>query len=241
MRIGRRVLGAAAVLAGAAGLVLGHAALGPLAVVVHAGDAVLILGGIGINLHGRWAACAAIALVAYFAVSLALAAPRLASEWPQWVTGQDVAEILAMGIGPLLAWRMLAGANEGAADRIGEIARRLFGVCLLVFGISHVVYLKFTASLVPAWLPPSQVFWAWATGAAHIAAGLAILSGVMARRAAMLATAMFALFGLMVWLPAVLHAPGSRDAWHETGVNWLLVGAAWCVADWLGRDARKAG
>ena len=44
--------------------------------------------------------------------------------------------------------------------------------------------------MLPQWLPPTQEFWAYATGVAHIAAGLAILTGVQARPAAILLTAM---------------------------------------------------
>ena len=240
MRIGTRVLGAAAVLAGAVGLAFGHAGSGPLSLMVHAGDVVLVLAGIGINLGRRWALWAAVALALYFAVSLALKAPHLPRGWKSWGSWQDIAETTAVGMGAVIAWALLSRSGGGAPGRVGEVARRVFGLCLVVFGISHFVYLKFTASLVPAWVPPSQTAWAWATGAAHIGAGLAILSGVLARPAAALATAMFALFGLMVWLPAVAHAPSSHDAWSETGVNWLLVAAAWCVTDWLGRTGRRA-
>ena len=31
--------------------------------------------------------------------------------------------------------------------------RLMFGLCLLVFGAAHFAYAKYTASLVPAWLP----------------------------------------------------------------------------------------
>ena len=234
MNIGTRVLGAAAVLAGAVGLAFGHSGAGPLSLMVHAGDVVLVLAGIGINLDRRWAVCAAIALVAYYAVALALKLPHLAHGWNSWGSWQELAETTAVAMGVAIAWAMLAGPGGGAPGRIGDGARRVFGLCLVVFGISHFVYLKYTASLVPAWAPPSQTLWAEATGAAHIAAGPAVLSGVLARPAAGMATAMFALFGLLVWLPAVLHTPTSHSAWSETGVNWLLVAAAWCVTDWLG-------
>src|SRR5690606_1245936 len=80
------------------------------------------------------------------------------------------------------------------AARLAQAGRTIFGVCALFFGGAHFVYLNLTAPLVPEWLPPSQTFWAYATGAAHIAAGLAILTGVQARRAAILLTIMFASF-----------------------------------------------
>jgi uncharacterized membrane protein len=215
-----------------------HQVWTPVAWVVHLGDVVLVLAGIGINLRGRWATCSAIALAIHSAVSLAMRAPHWVKGWNVWGTWEDVAETAAVGLGAVIAWRMLAGKDRG--DGIGGTAQRLLGLCMVVFGISHYVYLNLTTPFVPKWLPPSVVFWAYATGAAHIAAGLAIISGLLARRAAQLATLMYALFGLIVWLPQVIKAPTSHDNWSETSVNWLLVGAAWCLADWLGRPARNA-
>ncbi len=239
MEVGRRVYGLAAILIGVVGLAFRHwapggASLGQLA--GYGGDALLILGGVTINLGRRTAGCAALALAAYFAISAAVQlAPALLHAWKVWVTWQGLAEALAMSMGGLVAWSLLGKDDDPGRARVAGIAMRVFGLCLLVFGVSHVVYLKFTASLVPAWLPPSQAFWAYATGAAHIAAGLAILSGVRARLAAILLTAMFVIFGLLVHLPSVIRDPHSHANWSENGVNLALVGAAWCVADWLRR------
>jgi uncharacterized membrane protein len=233
MQLGRRVLGLAAVLAGVVGLAFGPAGHVPPPLAMF-GDAVLILGGIGINLSGRIAVCAALALIGYFAVNLGLHIPKVAHAWKVWVAWQDLAETAAMAGGAAIAWAMLS--KQATAARSGEFGRMLFGLCCLVFGISHFVYLKATAPLVPHWLPLSGVVWAYATGAAQIAAGLSVLTGVLRRLATMLLTVMYAGFGLLVWLPATMAAPRSHDAWSETAVNWLLTGAAWCVADWSRRE-----
>ena len=239
MAVGRRVYGLAAILIGIVGLVFrhwgpGHVSL--LQVLNSASDVLLILGGAAINLGRRLSGCAALALAAVFAISAGVQlAPALPHAWKVWVTWQGLAEPLAMSMGGLLAWSLLGKDDDPRRARVAGIAMRVFGLCLLVFGVSHFVYLKFTASLVPAWLPPSQAFWAYATGVAHIAAGLAILSGVRARLAAILLTAMFVIFGLLVHLPSVIRDPHSHANWSENGVNLALVGAAWCVADWLRR------
>ena len=104
-------------------------------------------------------------------------------------------------------------------------------VCLLVFGASHFVYADFTAAMIPRWIPPGGLFWAWATGIAHIAAGLALLSGRMMTLAARLLTAMFAGFIALLLAPLAAADPSSHIAWCMLAVTLALTGVAWTVAD----------
>jgi hypothetical protein len=100
-------------------------------------------------------------------------------------------------------------------------------------------YRSLTAPLVPRWLPPSQEFWGYATGVAHIAAGVAIATGVQARLAAVLLTVMYAAFTPLVLAPLLLADPSNLGAWAENAVSLALTGVAWVVADSLvGRGRR---
>ena len=195
--------------------------------------ALLILGGLAVNLP-RVAAIGAVLLAVLFAGGMLLTEllPSLAkpTDWGGW---QGVAESVAMAMGGVLVYAQTLGAGEARAATVARIARLVFGVCLLVFGVSHFVYAKFTASMVPAWLPPSQLAWAWATGVAQIAAGLAVLSGIQARLAAILLTVMYLIFGLLVHIPSVVADPASHANWAENAINLILVGAAWSCWNWL--------
>ena len=76
--------------------------------------------------------------------------------------------------------------------------------------------------------------WAYLTGGAQIAAGVAMLSGVQARLAAILLTVMYASFSALVHIPMLLADPKSPDNWTENGINLVLTRAAWALVDTLG-------
>jgi uncharacterized membrane protein YphA (DoxX/SURF4 family) len=108
----------------------------------------------------------------------------------------------------------------------------------VLFGGAHFFYMSLTAPLVPKWLPLSGEFWGYATGVAHIAAGLAILTGVQARLAAVLLTIMYASFTPLVHLPLAVAKPSSHFVWSENALNLILTAVAWVVAESLPQPSR---
>lgn len=131
----------------------------------------------------------------------------------------------------------IGAALAARLSRLGQLA---FGVCALIWGGAHFVYMNLTAPLVPQWLPPGQVFWGYVTGVCFIAAGLAILTGVQARLAAILLTAMIASFGLLANGRMLVADPSSHWNWTESALNLALIGASWVVADSLAGDLAPA-
>jgi hypothetical protein len=144
--------------------------------------------------------------------------------------GENVVVVAAAWV--LYAW-FATGRRRldfATGERGVRIARVLYALAMIAFGLSHFAYLNLTAPLVPGWLP-GHVFWAYFTGAAYLAAAAAMLSGVWARLAVVLSTIQMGGFTALVWLPMALAGTLSAFQWGEFLVSWVLTAGGWVVAD----------
>jgi uncharacterized membrane protein YphA (DoxX/SURF4 family) len=186
----------------------------------------------------RTAAWGALALAAFYTlIVVVLMDGRALLKHPaEFGSYSNAAEQLALATGALIVYAANARIDTALAARLTRIGQIAFGVCAILFGGAHFAYMTMTAPLVPKWLPPSQVFWGYATGVAQIAAGVAILTGVQARLAAILLTVMYGVFTLLVHLPMLLADPHDPYIWSENILNIALIGVAWVVADSLAQS-----
>jgi uncharacterized membrane protein YphA (DoxX/SURF4 family) len=186
----------------------------------------------------RTTARGAAALTAYYAlIVVILMNGRVAlAHYAEFGSYSGMAEQLAIAAGGLIVYAASAKIDAALAARLSRLGQLAFGVCALLFGGAHFFYMNLTAPLVPKWLPPTQEFWAYATGVGHIAAGVAILTGVQARLGAILLTAMYASFTLLVHGPMLLADRSDHWIWSENALNIALIGVAWVVADSLARS-----
>jgi uncharacterized membrane protein YphA (DoxX/SURF4 family) len=140
----------------------------------------------------------------------------------------------------LVSGALIVYATSGLhySDRDAGIARMgyiFFVTCVISFTLEQLIYLSGTASFVPKWIPPGQMFWAITTTIAFAIAVVALLSGRAALLASRLLTAMIMAFGLLIWLPALFADPHQLINWAGNAQNLAIAGSAWIVADFLSR------
>jgi uncharacterized membrane protein YphA (DoxX/SURF4 family) len=242
MLFGRRVYGLGMMALGAVCLAWGNfdpgqpvpKTLPDRIVLAYAAAAFMLAAGAAVEWRRTAARGAAALAVYYLLIVVFLLNGRLViAHYGEFGSYSGAAEQLAIAAGALIVYAANAKMDAVPAARLTRVGQKAFGVCALLFGGAHFFYMNLTAPLVPHWLPPTQEFWAYATGAGHIAAGIAILTGVQARIAAILLTAMYASFTPLVLMPMLLDNPSSFWNWTENALNLALTGTAWVVADSL--------
>src|SRR6267154_2830750 len=230
---GRRVFGVAALAFGLVTLVW-HDYNGwhqPRYLVNAAAAAALIVGGAAIQFRRTAKASAVVLSAAYLVFALlcvpgVIAKPQIYNSWGNFF------EQFSLVAGAAIVYARLSSAwSRETLNRIGRI---LLGICTVSFTLEQAFYLGPTVTLVPKWLPPSQMFWAVTTTVLFALAAVALLTNRMALLAVRLLTMMLVLFGLLVWAPLLLSDPHSHTNWSEIAETFAIAGAAWILADLLG-------
>lgn len=188
-----------------------------------------IAGGIAMQFPKTARLAAAVLIIVYLLFSLAcvpgiMAAPTIYAHYGSFFEQFS----LLCGATALYA---ATDANAARKLALGRMARVGMGLCAISFTLSQIFYLRFTAELVPKWIPPDQMFWAILTTTAFALAAAALLMDFQARLAAGLMTLMLALFGVLVWVPRLIAHPEAHGNWSEFALTFLITGAAWMVAE----------
>lgn len=147
-------------------------------------------------------------------------------------------ELFSLVVAGVIAYSALSRAPW--TTRTVRIARRLFAICLISFGASHLLALDETARMVPKWIPLGQQVWAAATGVFYLLAAGAILLKIQAWLAARLVSVMMLGFAVLAWGPLLLRNP-VHFTWAGTIITVALASAAWIVADSLSPRAGESG
>ena len=230
--LGRRVFGVASLAMGLIALAWhGYNDWHQPRYLVHAAAAALIFGGAAIQFRRTAKAGAAVLAAVYLVFALQcvpgiVAKPRIYNSWGNFF------EQFSLVTGAAIVYARLSSAwSRETLNRIGRI---LLGICTVSFTLEQAVYLHATATLVPKWIPPNQMFWAVTTTVLFALAAVALLTNRMAFLVARLLTMMLVLFGLLVWVPLLLSDPHSHTNCSETAETFAIAGTVWILADLLG-------
>jgi len=200
---------------------------------IYVAAAALILGGAAIQFRRTAKAGAAVLGAIYLVFALLcvpgiVAKPRIYNSWGNFF------EQFSLVAGAAIVYARLS--SVWSPETTARIGRILVGICTVSFTLEQAFYLHPTATLVPKWLPPNQMFWAVATTVLFALAAVSLLANRRALLAARLLTMMLVLFGLLVWLPLLLSDPHSHANWSETAETFAIAGTVWILADLLGES-----
>jgi hypothetical protein len=199
--------------------------------VVYPAAAAEIFGGAAIQFRGTAKTGAAVLGAVYLVFALLcvpgiVAAPQIYNSWGNFF------EQFSLVTGAAVVYARLSSAWSG--EMLNPIGRILLGICVASFTLEQAIYLDATATLVPKWLPPTQMFWAVTTTVLFGLAAVALVTNRMALLATCLLTMMLVIFGLLVWVPLLISDPRSHTNWGEAAETFAIAGAAWILADLLG-------
>ena len=202
--------------------------------IAYSSGVMLLAGGLGMLLPPTARLGTLIVTVNASLWLLLLGVPRVAAHPTLEVTWLAFGQNLIIVTGGWTLFGSWAGrggmpAAKRPIARVPRPALVLYALALPMVGLSHFVYLKLAVAAVPTWLPYRTGF-AYLTGAGHIAAGLGILFGVLRRLAATAEATMLTLFMLLVWVPAIVASPATREVWMDFFITALCAGAAWVIA-----------
>lgn len=113
------------------------------------------------------------------------------------------------------------------------LARYLFAIPFLVFGLFHFMNTSAMTGMVPDWLP-GNAFWVIITGLALVAAAVSMMIRVWDYWASLLLALMLILFVIMIHLPGATD--GNQQAMTMLLKDTALAGAALLYAAYVARS-----
>jgi len=186
----------------------------------------------------RTARAAALTLTVVYSVFALLWVPKIIQGHSGFdPTGNFFEEFAIVAAGAVLFARFSPVGSP--ISRRESLFARLVGLSAISFGIVHIVDMPGLAAWVPKWIPPSQIFWCYATTIGFFLAAAAILSGIMAPLASRLLTAEIVGFELLVWIPKLLAGPHDHFLWAANAISVAISGATWAVSDSICQAAKQ--
>ena len=131
----------------------------------------------------------------------------------------NVFEEFSLVAAGLVLWAIFSPAGSSIARRQSFFVL-LFGICPISFGIVHIIDMPGLLGAIPGWLPPTRMFWAYATTLGFFGTAVSILTGIMAPLASRLLTAEILIFELLFWIPNLFAGPSNHFNWAGNAISY---------------------
>jgi uncharacterized membrane protein YphA (DoxX/SURF4 family) len=187
----------------------------------------------------RTARAGALTLTVLYSVFTLLWVPKAFENLGNYDPIGNVFEEFSLVAAGLVLWAMFSPPGSSIARRRTFFVL-LLGVCPISFGIVHIVDMPGLLGAIPGWLPPTRMFWAYATTLGFFGAAVAILTGIMAPLASRLLIAEIVIFELLFWIPRLIASPHDHFIWAGNAISIAIAGAAWVVSDSICQAAKRA-
>jgi uncharacterized membrane protein YphA (DoxX/SURF4 family) len=187
----------------------------------------------------RTARAGALTLTVVFSVFTLLWAPKLFGSLSSFDGPGNFFEEFSILAGGAVLFAKFSPASSPISRRESLFAR-LSGLSAISFGIVHIYDMPGLAAWVPAYIPPSQIFWCYATTVGFFLAAVAILTGFMAPLASRLLIVEIASFEIFVWIPKLIASPHDHFIWSGNAISIAIAGATWAVSDSICQAAKRA-
>jgi uncharacterized membrane protein YphA (DoxX/SURF4 family) len=180
----------------------------------------------------------ALTLTFVYTVFTLLWVPKMLATHTDFDPTGNFFEEFSLVVGGAVLFAALSPIGSPIARRESLFAR-LFSLSAISFGVVHIYDMPGLFGAVPSWIPPSQIFWGWATTIGFFLAAIAILFGIMAPLASRLLTVEIVSFELFFWIPRVWASPHNHFAWSGNAISIAIAGAIWVVSDSICRTAKN--
>jgi uncharacterized membrane protein YphA (DoxX/SURF4 family) len=196
-----------------------------------------VAGGIAL-LWPRTARAGALTLTILYSIFTLIWVPKAFVNLGNFDPIGNVFEEFSLVAAGLVLCAIFSPAGSSMARRLPFFVL-LFGICPISFGIVHIIDMPGLLGAIPSWLPPTRMFWAYATTLGFFGAAVAILTGIKAPLASRLLTAEIVIFELLFWIPNLRAQPRNHFNWSGNAISIAIAGAAWVVSDSICRAAKR--